>query len=386
MTRQFRSSSRVALAGVMLAVGCAHPGGLPQGSAASGSPIALKSAFKDAFLVGVALNEEQFSGRAVSSVALVKAQFNTISPENVLKWEIVHPRPATYNFAPGDAYVEFGAQNGMFVIGHTLVWHSQTPPWVFQDSAGHPLAREALLARMHDHISTVVGHYKGRVKGWDVVNEALNEDGTMRPSAWQKIIGDDFIEKAFQYAHEADPAAELYYNDYSLENPAKRDGAVRLINRLKAAGVQIKAIGSQEHNKMDWPSVPLMDSMFTALAGTGVHVNVTELDVDILPRVTQNGGADVATRGQAQAGSNPYAAGLPDSAQKALARRYAEMFGVYLKHQDVIDRITFWGVTDGDSWLNGWPVRGRTSYPLLFDRQLKPKPAFDMVVALSGKR
>src|SRR5262249_47895382 len=182
----------------------------------------LKDAFKGIFRIGVALNQAQFEERDARANPIIATQFNTISPENVLKWQIVHPRVDAYNFEPGDKYVSFGEKNKMFIVGHCLVWHSQTPAWVFQDSEGKPLTREALLERMHDHIKTVVGRYKGRISGWDVVNEALNEDGTMRQSPWYKIIGDDFLLKAFQFAHEADSQAELYYNDYNLENEPKR--------------------------------------------------------------------------------------------------------------------------------------------------------------------
>jgi endo-1,4-beta-xylanase len=233
---------------------------------------------------------------------------------------------------------------------------------------------------MRDHIRTVVGRYRGRVGGWDVVNEALNEDGTLRDSPWRRIIGDDYIAMAFRFAHEADPAAELYYNDYSLETPAKRDGAVRLVKTLEAAGVPITAIGTQDHHHLDFPSVALIDTMFTKFAALGVHVNVSELDVDVLPPATRGNSADVSQRAAYQAAQNPYVAGLPDSVQQKLAARYAEIFRVYMKHKDVIDRVTFWGATDGDSWLNVFPVRGRTNYPLLFDRAGRPKPAFDAVI------
>lgn len=342
---------------------------------------ALKDVFKDAFVVGTALAPRQFLEQDQAAVALITTQFNAITPENVLKWEGVHPRAGTFNFEPADAYVRFGEKYHMFIVGHTLVWHSQTPRWVFQDSSGQPLTRDALLARMKDHIQTVVGRYKGRIKGWDVVNEALNEDGTMRKSPWQQIIGDDFVIRAFEYAHEADPAAELYYNDYNLATPAKRDGAVALVRRIQAAGITVKAIGSQDHHKLDYPSAALVDSMFMVFGAAGLHANITELDIDVLPRATQNNTADVGLRAQAQAGQNPYMAGLPDSVQQALAKRYGDMFAVYMKHRDIIDRVTFWGATDGDSWLNGWPVRGRTNHPLLFDRGGKAKPAFGAVIA-----
>ena len=340
----------------------------------------LKGAFAGAFHVGAALNENQFSERDTAGVALIKRHFDTITPENVLKWEEVHPQPNTYNFGPADRYVEFGERNGMFIVGHTLVWHSQTPRWVFQDANGAPLTRDALIQRMHDHIATVVGRYKGRIKGWDVVNEALEEDGTMRRSPWYNIIGDDFVALAFKFAHEADPAAELYYNDYSIENAPKRNGAVALIRKLQAQGIRVAAMGLQGHDKMTWPTVEQQDSTITAFAALGIKVNITELDVDVLPPVTRNPTADVSARAAFEARQNPFAGGLPDSLQQALAKRYADLFAVFLKHRDVVDRITFWGVADGDSWLNNWPVRGRTSYPLLFDRQHRPKPAFEAVM------
>ena len=353
-------------------------------SAAGGQ--GLKDTFRSAFLVGAALAPRQFGEQDAASVALVKREFNTISPENVLKWALVHPQPDRYDVAPSDAYVAFGERNGMFVVGHTLVWHSQVPAWVFQDAQGQPLSRDALLARMKEHIQTVVGRYKGRIKGWDVVNEALNEDGTLRETPWLKIIGPDYIAKAFEYAHEADPSVELYYNDYNLDYAAKRDGAVRLVRSLLDRGIPVRAIGSQEHLKLTTPSAAAVDSSIRAFAALGVKVNLTELDIDLLPPATRNTGADVSMRAGPAPNLNPYAAGLPDSMQQALARRYEDLFRVYLANQDAIDRITFWGVADGDSWLNGWPVPGRTSYPLLFDRQLKPKPAYEHVTALVRAR
>lgn len=341
---------------------------------------ALKDVFAGDFMVGAALNPEQFEERDAASVALIKRHFNTVTPENVLKWENVHPTSGTYNFGPSDKYVEFGTKNNMFVVGHTLVWHSQVPAWVFRDNSGNTISRDSLVARMRDHIRTVVGRYKGRIKGWDVVNEALNEDGTMRKSPWFNIIGEDFVALAFQFAREADPAAQLYYNDYSLENPAKRDGAIRLVKSLQAKGITVAGIGSQAHVKMDWPSVALEDSMITMFAATGAKVHITELDVDVLPSNSANRSADVSLRIEENKALNPWPDSLPAAQQTALAKRYAELFQVFKKHAVHIDRITFWGVSDGDSWLNGWPIRGRTSYPLVFDRQHRTKPAFDAIV------
>jgi endo-1,4-beta-xylanase len=366
---------RSVIAAVVVAAACGHS------HQADVSPATtLKDAFRGAFRVGAALNANQFSERDARAVALVKTQFNTITPENVLKWESVHPQPGKYDFSASDQYVAFGEKNGMFVVGHTLVWHNQTPRWVFQDASGKPVTRDTLLARMHDHIRTVVGRYKGRIKGWDVVNEALDEDGSLRRSPWLTIIGEDYIAKAFQFAHDADPGAELYYNDYSVENAAKRSGAVQLIAKLKAQGIPVAAIGLQGHDKMGWPTPAQQDSTIVALAKLGVKVNITELDVDVLPPAIQNRTADVSVRAELDPRANPYSAGLPDAVQQALAARYAALFEVFVRHQDVIDRVTFWGVGDGDSWLNNWPVRGRVSYPLLFDRQDNPKPAFDAVI------
>jgi endo-1,4-beta-xylanase len=349
-----------------------------------GAQPALKQAFQNDFLVGAALNPSQFCESNEMEAALIKQQFNTISPENVLKWALVHPEPGRYDFALADRYVAFGEKNHMAVIGHTLVWHNQTPDWVFQDNQGKPVSREVLLQRMRDHIMTVVGRYKGRIKGWDVVNEALAEDGTLRPSPWRKIIGEDFLLKAYQFAHEADPQAELYYNEYSLENKPKRSGAVALIQQLQAQGVKIAAVGLQSHVRMDWPTRRQEEATISAFANLGVKVNITELDVDVLPSAGNDVGAEVTSNFKRSEKLNPYAGGLPAAMQQQLSDRYAELFSIFVKHRQDIGRVTFWGVTDGDSWLNDWPVHGRTSYPLLFDRAGKPKPAFDQVIKTAG--
>ncbi|TAL05678.1 MAG: endo-1,4-beta-xylanase [Verrucomicrobia bacterium] len=343
---------------------------------------ALKTAFKENFLVGAALVPAQFYESNVVEAAIVKAQFNSITPENVMKWEHIHPHPAQYDFGPADRYVEFGQKNGMFIIGHTLIWHSQTPAWVFEEN-GRPASREVQLQRMREHITTVVGRYKGRVKGWDVVNEALNADGSLRKSPWMKNIGEDYLVKAYQFAHEADPEAELYYNDFSLEDAPKREGAMRLVKKLQAAGVKLHGIGTQQHMKLERPTLAQVDDTLTAFGQLGVKVMVTELDIDVLPARGWDRGADVSLRWAADPALNPYTNGLPAEVQQALTKRYADLFAVYRKHSGTLDRVTFWGVTDRNSWLNDWPIYGRTSYPLLFDRAGKAKPAFDAVVKTS---
>jgi len=378
-----RGLATAGLAALGLLGGCA-PRRTP--AAAPLSPPALKDAFRNTFLVGAALNSRVFSGADTADARLVEQQFNSISPENVLKWESVHPRPGAYDFGPADRYVAFGEQHGMFVIGHTLVWHNQTPRWVFEDADGKPVSRDTLIARMRDHILTVVGRYRGRVRGWDVVNEALNDDGSMRRTPWDTIVGDDYVALAFRFAHEADPGAELYYNDYSVENAAKRQGVVALIRRLQAEGVPVTGVGIQGHYRLDWPSPEQLDTTIAAFAALGVKVMITELDVDVLPSAFRQTGADVALHAAARPELNPWPAALPDSMQQALARRYATLFGVFVEHAGEISRVTFWGVTDAGSWKNNWPVPGRTNYPLLFDRQGRPKPAFDAVLRVAPQR
>ena len=368
-----------------LVAGCASTDSDRLGNAPEAGPDAatptLKDAYADAFLMGVALNGRQYTDQDDRARPIVAAQFNAVSPENVMKWESLHPEPGVYDFEGADAYVEFGEANDMWILGHTLVWHSQTPRWVFQDESGAPVTREVLLERMEDHISTVVGRYRGRVDGWDVVNEALNEDGTLRDSPWRRIIGDDYIEHAFRFAHEADPDAELYYNDYSLENKPKRDGAVRLVRTAQDAGARVTGIGTQGHFHMAEPTIAQIDSTIRAFAELG-DVMITELEIDVLPS-RGSMSADVGRREEGGAGLDPYTGGLPDDVQQALAHRYAEIFEVFLDHEDVISRVTFWGVTDGDSWKNGFPIPGRTNHPLLFDRAGDPKPAFDAVVRVA---
>jgi endo-1,4-beta-xylanase len=352
-------------------------------SSATGAsdPHTLKDRFHPHFLIGAALNEAQFSGSNPMQAAIAAREFSSITPENVMKWERIQPREHQFDFRAADRFVAFGEQHRMFIVGHTLIWHSQTPRWVFEKSPGQPADRDMLLLRMSNHIHTVVGRYKGRVKGWDVVNEALNEDGSLRQSPWLRIIGEDYLAHAFTFARQADPAAELYYNDYSLEKPAKRKGAIALVKQLKHAGAPISGLGSQMHVRLDWPEPALVDETLTEFSTLGVQVMITELDVDVLPSgMTNDGIAEVSRRETGSALLNPFTNGLPAAVQLELADRYAQLFAVFLKHSDTLHRVTFWGVTDGQSWLNNWPIRGRTSYPLLFDRHGRPKPARDAVL------
>lgn len=341
----------------------------------------LKDAVGDKFLMGVALNVNQSSGVDTSSIKLVKQHFNSIVAENCMKCEVIHPEEDRYDFTLADQFVSFGEKNGMAVIGHCLIWHSQLAPWFCVDEKGNNVTPEVLKQRMKDHITTIVTRYKGRIKGWDVVNEAILEDGSYRKSKFYEILGEEFIPLAFQYAHEADPDAELYYNDYAMNMPGKREGVVKLVSSLKEKGIRIDAVGMQGHMGMDYPDINEFEQSIVAFAGTGVKVMVTEWDMSALPTVKQS--ANISDTVAYQKMLNPYPETLPDSVSKAWNNRMKQFFGLFEKHADVISRVTAWGVSDSDSWKNDFPVKGRHDYPLLFDRNYQPKPFVKEIMAES---
>lgn len=353
----------------------------------TGQP-ALKEVFKDDFYIGAALSLDQISGKEPDAMALVAKQFNSITPENILKWEEVHPLPGQYNFEAADRYVAFGEKHKMHIIGHTLVWWHQTPDWVFQDAAGRPLNREALLERIEDHIFTLMGRYRGRIHGWDVVNEAIAADGSWRKSKWYDIIGEDYVLKAFEFARQSDPDAQLYYNEYDFEFRPKCEGVIRLIKSLQAKGVRVDGVGIQGHWFVDHPRMEEVEAYVQALARLGVKLMITEMDIGVLPyypidaKIVDLSSFDAET----QKKYNPYPNGLPDTVQKELAKRYADFFSFFRKHGDKFSRVTFWAVHDGQSWRNYWPITGRADYPMLFDRRCKPKPALDAVVKVAQEK
>jgi endo-1,4-beta-xylanase len=386
---------------------------------------ALKDAYQNHFCVGAAINRTIATGTAVRAdnvnrtlekvekdIALTKEQFNQVSPENDLKWALIHPREGAdgYNFVPADAFVNFGLSNHMYIVGHTLVWHAQTPNWVFRGTnlppgmtnastateatnaagtnapesrgfgrgpggfgrggyTGPRASREELLQRMRDHIHTVVGRYKSKIKAWDVVNEAIADGGTniLRNSLWLEIIGPDFIAKAFQYAHEADPDAILRYNDYGLENPSKRRKLIALIQSLQEQKVPVMAIGSQAHLNVS-TSFESMDMALTDMETLGLPIHITELDVNSAQGGQRTTGADISANASTTQG------GLVSDADRKLADAYAGLFRAFLKHKDSVKVVTFWGVNDGVSWR----ANGK---PLLFDANNQPKPAFDAVIS-----
>jgi endo-1,4-beta-xylanase len=369
----------------LLRVTCVTLAVLSAGSCSGDAELpSLGDAFRQHFLIGAALNDDEVSGRDAKAVAIVLKHCNSVTAENVMKWVHIHPRPDAYDFAAADRFVAFSEKHNMFVAGHALIWHDQIPAWTFVDEQGKLLGRDAMLQRMRQHIETVVGRYKGRVKGWDVVNEALTDEGGLRQSLWVRTVGEDFVAKAFEYTNQVDPGAELYYNDFSLDKPAKRDAAVLLVKDLKARGLRIDAVGIQGHWGMDYPTDGDLEDFILAVGRLGVKVLVTEMDMNILPAAWDYDGADINMRAELRKELNPYPETLPDSMQKVLTDRYGDLFAILVRHAATVDRVTFWGVTDRTSWLNDWPVRGRTSYPLLFDRNYQPKPAFYAVLHTAG--
>lgn len=347
--------------------------------------LALKAAFADKFAIGTALNLNQIYEKDSKAKALIESQFNTITAENCMKAMYLQPREGEFNFKDADRFVEYGEKHGMRLIGHTLIWHSQAPSWFFKDKDGKEVSKEVLIERMRKHIHTVLSRYKGRIKGWDVVNEAILDNGEWRQSKFYQIIGEDFVRLAFQFAHEADPDAELYYNDYSMFLEGRRKGVVSMVRKLQENGVKIDGIGMQGHLNIDYPALSDFENSLLAFSALGVKVMITEMEISVLPAPKQTRGAEVSTRFTYNKQLDPYAKGLPKDKELLLGQRYKDFFALFLKHRDKIDRVTVWGVTDGDSWKNNWPVPGRTDYPLLFDRNYRPKSFVADIIDIATK-
>lgn len=345
----------------------------------------MKDVLGKYFLIGTAVNVDQIWERNVEEANIVKDNFNAIVAENSMKGEEIHPEENRFFWDDADRLMKFAEDNGLTVTGHCLVWHSQAPAWMFTDERGDTVSRDVLIDRMHRHISEVVGRYKGRILGWDVVNEIFNDDGTFRQSPYYRIIGPEFVELAFKFAHEADPNAELYINDYSLSYPAKRDAVCRIVRKLKSEGYRVDGIGMQSHNGLDYPDMAEYEKSIDAFAACGVKVMVTELDINVLPNPKKFGGADINQNFKYADILNPYKNGLPKDVEKQFEQRYLDLFKMYYRHRGQISRVTLWGVTDTKSWLNDFPVPGRVNYPLLFGRDNKPKPVVKKIIEIFKK-
>jgi endo-1,4-beta-xylanase len=330
---------------------------------------ALKDVYKDYFPIGVAISPWALR---TEDRGLVLQHFNSVTPENAMKMGPIHPKENEYNWAGADSIVDFATQNGLKVRGHTLVWHNQTPGWLFVDNNGQPVGKDVLLQRIKDHITAVVSRYKGKIYAWDVVNEAISDkkDEYLRPSKFLAIIGEEYIAKAFQWAHEADPDAQLFYNDYNEIDPVKREKMHRLVKSLKDAGVPIHGVGLQGHWAVNEPSQEQLDATLKRFADLGMKLQITELDISVYPKEH-----DARERRPEDADT----AFTTEKEQKQAAV-YKMSFDAFRKYKDGISGVTFWNISDRHSWLDNFPVRGRKDYPLLFDKERKPKQAFWQVV------
>lgn len=340
----------------------------------------LKNKFGDEFYIGAAINDGVIDESDTLALKLLNQEFNSITAENIMKWMYVHPEKETFYFDASDRFVALGEKNNMHIVGHTLIWHSQLAPWMNEIKDSSDMADH-----IKNHIDRIAGRYKGRIDSWDVVNEALNEDGTYRKSIFYEVLGDEYIDLAFRTAAKADPNAELVYNDYNLWKPEKRAGVVKMVKHLQGKGTKIDGIGMQAHWSLVGPSLEDIENSILAYAELGVKVMFTELDITAIPNPWDIEGAEVSQDYKDLEGSkifDPYQEELPDSIQVKLAKRYEEIFRLFLKHQDKISRVTFWGINDGGSWLNNWPIKGRTNYPLLFDRNFQPKKAYKRVIEI----
>ncbi|ADM69494.1 Endo-1,4-beta-xylanase [Paenibacillus polymyxa E681] len=328
----------------------------------------LKELYKDDFQIGAAVNPLTIEIQK----SLLAYHFNSITAENEMKFSSLHPEEKVYTFENADRLAAFAKEHGMAMRGHTLVWHNQTPDWLFENEQGGAADRGLLLERLRSHIQTVVARYKDTVYCWDVVNEVISDEESgkeefLRPSKWLDIVGPDFIAKAFEYAHEADPKALLFYNDYNESHPYKRDRIYRLVRSLLDQGVPIHGVGLQAHWNLFDPSLNDIRAAIENYAELGLQLQLTELDLSVFrfdDRRTD----------------------LLQPSEEMLERQaelYEAVFRLLREYRDCISAVTFWGAADDYTWLDGFPVRGRKNWPLLFDQSHRPKLAYERVAALA---
>nr|ARK13608.1 1,4-beta-xylanase [Fibrella sp. ES10-3-2-2] len=339
------------------------------GVAPAQSQKGLKDYYARYFPIGVAVNPRMI--QPGPDAELIKAQFNSLTPENAMKMGPIHPEEKRYFWKDADAIVDFAQQNNMKVRGHTLCWHNQTPRWFFTDSTGKQVTREVLLARMKQHINDVMGRYKGKIYAWDVVNEAVPDTGSSiyRKSKFYEIVGEDYIAKAFEYAHAADPSAQLFYNDYNTESASKRDKIYQLLKKLKDKGVPINGVGLQGHWSIYEPTMQEMEESIMRFASLGLKVQITELDISVYPKEHER-------RERRDTDKSEFTAVMNDKQ----AAQYKMLFDVFRKHKDKLTGVTFWNLSDKYSWLDSFPVPNRKDFPLLFDQNYQPKKAFAEVI------
>ena len=366
------------ICGLICLIGCAN-----KLVSEPSNKLSLGAHFKDLFYLGAAINENTILGLDPKSATIVNSEFNTITPENSLKWMFIQPKPNKFNFKAADKYVEMGLKNNMYIVGHALVWHAQLADFM-QNIDNSAEARK----HVDNHINRLVSRYKGKIDAWDVVNEAFEEDGSLRASVFYNNMGENYIEEVFRITEKADPDADLIYNDYNLYKPEKRAAVLKMVKNFKSNGTKINGVGVQAHWDLKSPSLEEIEQIILDIHAEGVSVSFTELDISVLPNPWEMVGAEVTqnfSKFEGDPKMNPYPNGLPDAVQEKLAKRYQDIFNIFVKHSDKINRVTFWGVMDKHSWLNDWPIKGRTNYPLLFDRDYQPKVAYERLLGVNTK-
>jgi endo-1,4-beta-xylanase len=328
----------------------------------------LKDYYRQYFPIGVAVAPRLFSTK--ESADLIVKEFSSMTPENAMKMGPIHPEENRYNWASADTIVDFAQKNGILLRGHTLCWHNQTPDWLFKKD-DKTVTKDELLARMKQHITDVVSRYKGKVYAWDVVNEAVPDttNGLYRNTEFYKIIGEEYIEKAFEYAHASDPNAKLFYNDYNTENASKRDRIYQLLKKLKDKGVPINGVGLQGHWSIFEPSADELEASIAKFASLGLELQFTEVDVSVYPK--EHEPSSIPFAGKAEY--------TPEMEVKQAAH-YKMLFEIFRKHKALITNVTFWNLSDKLSWLDNFPIKNRKDFPLLFDTNFKPKKAYFEVV------
>ena len=366
------------ICGLICLIGCAN-----KLLSEPSNKLSLGAHFKDLFYLGAAINENTILGLDPKSATIVNSEFNTITPENSLKWMFIQPKPNKFNFKAADKYVEMGLKNNMYIVGHALVWHAQLADFM-QNIDNSAEARK----HVDNHINRLVSRYKGKIDAWDVVNEAFEEDGSLRASVFYNNMGENYIEEVFRITEKADPDADLIYNDYNLYKPEKRAAVLKMVKNFKSNGTKINGVGVQAHWDLKSPSLEEIEQIILDIHAEGVSVSFTELDISVLPNPWEMVGAEVTqnfSKFEGDPKMNPFPNGLPDAVQEKLAKRYQDIFNLFVKHSDKINRVTFWGVMDKHSWLNDWPIKGRTNYPLLFDRDYQPKVAYERLLGVNTK-
>ncbi len=372
------------------------------GTVSAQSRRGFADAYRDYWFTGVSVNQWQvaadltgtnehdvtgfIAGDQTNDWPAIVENFNWVVAENCMKCEVIHPQEGVYDFTLADQFVNKAKAAGLKVQGHCLIWHSQCAPWFHYDKDGNLVSPEVLKQRMREHIFTIVSHFKGRVDAWDVVNEAFEDDGTPRKSLFWQILGTDYIPLAFQYAHEADPSIQLFYNDFSMNKPTKVEGVANFFRPLIQQGLPVTAIGMQGHmimeDNVNNSVIKQYEHSIETIASLGVPTFFSELDLSVLPNPFGFSGANISDKFAYRPEMDPYKNGLTREQEARMEQFWIDFYKMLIPHHKDILRVNFWCLNDANSWRNDFPIKGRTDYATLFDRQNKRKPVVDQLIEL----